>query len=185
MATMAPTTFSTAVLLFINLWLIALTAFGTAASAIFLYILGAVDHNIGASVTVSIVCVRSSSRPEPSVLTNSCSVSTVLRLPRLPVDRVQLQKAEDVVDQNNDSAAESPGHLLDRDDDCRAGQGAVPASLRERGRQGRCSCVAGWSWMLGVPCPRELERGHAVSADSLPTSYATTAEIKQTDRQTD
>ncbi|KAK5089784.1 hypothetical protein LTR70_006158 [Exophiala xenobiotica] len=53
---MAPITFSTAVLIFINLWLIALTTFGTAAGAIFLHVLGAVDNNIGASVTVSILC---------------------------------------------------------------------------------------------------------------------------------
>lgn len=54
---MGATTFGTAVAIFVNTWLVGLTAFGIAATGIFLHILGAVDSTIGSSVLLSIVCV--------------------------------------------------------------------------------------------------------------------------------
>lgn len=61
---MATTSFGTAVAIFVNFWLVALTAFGVAATAIFLHILGAVNSAIGASVTISLLCVSLFGRAE-------------------------------------------------------------------------------------------------------------------------
>ena len=54
---MASLGFGVAVLIFVNLWLITLTAFGITTSAIFLYILNASTGVVGASTTVSLICV--------------------------------------------------------------------------------------------------------------------------------
>lgn len=55
---MATIKFRTAVTIFVNFWLIALAAFGTATAAIFLYILNDVSSAIGASTALSLVSVR-------------------------------------------------------------------------------------------------------------------------------
>ncbi|KAK5953584.1 hypothetical protein OHC33_005528 [Knufia fluminis] len=82
---MARTTFTTAVLIFINLWLIALTSFGTAASAILLYILGAVDNIIGSSVAaaLSFTYLIFQSINATSVRPKSWVARTTIQLPRV------------------------------------------------------------------------------------------------------
>ena len=82
---MSTITFTTAVLIFINFWLIALASFGIAASTILLYILGAVDGVIGSGVAVAILCVSPSSPifDQLSVLIR-VPVSVVVHIPGPP-----------------------------------------------------------------------------------------------------
>lgn len=68
---MATTTFAAALLIFTNLWLIALSSFGVVASSLFLYILGSVGAIVGPSLAVSLISVSADLKSDETIQANN------------------------------------------------------------------------------------------------------------------
>lgn len=165
---MATTTFAAALLIFTNLWLIALVSFGVIASSLFLYILGSVGAIVGPSLAISLISVGADSQRNEGIQINKYSVSMFVPLPHSSVyqrsshDTSPLAPILAELDlRSPPPCSDSP---MDNCDNCRSSSCLSRTTLSQWCDRSRCGSMASRNWLLDLQSSCVARRGHAVSA---------------------